>query len=66
MVVSAELLECWNEYCKRPDALYAESKYYERFSQERKILNEYLDYLNEVMRDKFGTNVRTVEPLVSD
>ena len=66
MIVSAELMECWNEYCKHPpDALYAKSKYYERCSQERKILNEYLDYLNEVMKDKFGNNIRTVQPLVT-
>ncbi|MFC0212886.1 helix-turn-helix domain-containing protein [Paenibacillus chartarius] len=65
MIVCAELLKCWNEYCKHPDALYAKSEYDKSCRQEREILNEYLAYLNEVMNDKFGTNVRTVQPLVT-
>lgn len=66
MIVCVEIMKCWNEYCKRPDALYAKSEYDKWCRQEREILNEYLDYLNQAMKNKFGNNIRIVQPLVTD
>lgn len=53
----------WYNYLENPELPLAKLDYDRWRRQEKEILDEYLDHLNQVLKDKLGSNIRSVQPL---